>query len=125
MSLISEVKQAKGKVIVFIDELHTLIGACGGSNALDAANIIKSALARGEFMVCIIDMNMKMINYWLTTQVRLSYYILELIIFLLSLSFMTIILMQCIGAMTPYEYRKYIEQDTALQKRFQSVRRCA
>lgn len=52
INLISEVKCSEGKIILFIDELHTLIGAGGGGgNALDAANIMKPALARGELTV--------------------------------------------------------------------------
>lgn len=51
INLISEVKRSEGKIILFIDELHTLIGAGGGGNALDAANIMKPALARGELTV--------------------------------------------------------------------------
>jgi ATP-dependent Clp protease ATP-binding subunit ClpC len=65
------------EVILFIDELHTLIGAGAAEGAMDAANILKPALARGE--------------------------------------------LQCIGATTPDEYRKRIEQDPALERRFQSV----
>ena len=73
---ISEVRAA-GNVILFIDELHTLIGAGGAEGAIDASNILKPSLARGE--------------------------------------------VQIIGATTINEYRKYIEKDTALERRFQPV----
>jgi ATP-dependent Clp protease ATP-binding subunit ClpC len=69
--------KAVGNVILFIDELHTLIGAGGAEGALDAANIIKPALSRGE--------------------------------------------LQAIGATTSDEYRKYIEKDAALERRFQPI----
>lgn len=76
--VINEVINASGNVILFIDELHTLIGAGGAEGALDASNILKPSLARGE--------------------------------------------MQVIGATTLSEYRKYIEKDAALERRFQPVR---
>ena len=75
-AVLNEVKSSK-EVILFIDELHTLIGAGGAEGALDAANILKPALSRGE--------------------------------------------MQVIGATTLNEYRKYIEKDAALERRFQPV----
>ena len=75
-AVIDEVRNS-GKVILFIDELHTLVGAGGAEGALDAANIIKPALARGE--------------------------------------------LQCVGATTLDEYRKGIEKDAALERRFQPV----
>lgn len=74
--IVDEIKNA-GNVIVFIDELHTLIGAGAAEGAIDAANILKPALARGE--------------------------------------------LQCIGATTLDEYRKHIERDSALERRFQPV----
>lgn len=74
--LISEVIQV-GNVIIFVDELHTIIGAGGAEGAIDASNILKPALARGE--------------------------------------------LQMIGATTTAEYRKYIEKDAALERRFQPV----
>ncbi len=76
-SVIDEVKDASGEIILFLDELHTLVGAGGGEGGLDASNMLKPALARGE--------------------------------------------MQCIGATTLDEYRKYIEKDSALERRFQPV----
>jgi ATP-dependent Clp protease ATP-binding subunit ClpC len=74
--VIDEVSRA-GNVILFLDELHTIVGAGGSEGAMDAANIIKPALARGEF--------------------------------------------QCIGATTLNEYRKGIEKDAALERRFQTI----
>lgn len=74
--VMEEIHQA-GNIILFIDELHTLIGAGGAEGAIDASNILKPALARGEI--------------------------------------------QCIGATTLEEYRKYIEKDAALERRFQPV----
>ncbi len=76
-AVMDEIKRV-GNVIVFIDELHTIVGAGGAEGAMDASNIIKPALARGE--------------------------------------------LQCIGATTLNEYRKYIEKDAALERRFQTVR---
>jgi len=75
-AVIDEVTRSK-KVILFIDELHTIVGAGGAEGAMDAANIIKPALSRGE--------------------------------------------LQCVGATTMDEYRKGIEKDAALERRFQSV----
>jgi len=75
-AVIDEVR-ASGKVILFIDELHTIVGAGGAEGAMDAANIIKPALSRGE--------------------------------------------LQCVGATTLDEYRKGIEKDAALERRFQPV----
>jgi ATP-dependent Clp protease ATP-binding subunit ClpC len=72
-----EIKRAKN-VIIFIDELHTIVGAGAAEGAMDASNIFKPALSRGE--------------------------------------------LQCIGATTLNEYRKYIEKDSALDRRFQSVK---
>ncbi len=72
-----EIRKASGEIILFIDELHTLIGAGAAEGAIDASNILKPALARGE--------------------------------------------LQCIGATTLNEYRKYIEKDPALERRFQPV----
>ena len=74
--VINEVSSS-GQIILFLDELHTIVGAGGAEGAMDAANIIKPALARGEF--------------------------------------------QCIGATTLNEYRKGIEKDAALERRFQTV----
>ncbi len=74
--IMEEIRQA-GNVILFIDELHTLIGAGGAEGAIDASNILKPALARGE--------------------------------------------LQCIGATTIDEYRKHIEKDAALERRFQPI----
>ena len=76
-SVIDELKNSKGQVIMFIDEMHTMMGAGSGEGALDASNFIKPALARGE--------------------------------------------VQFIGATTITEYRKYIEKDAALERRFQTV----
>ena len=75
--VLDEVKQAEGEIILFIDEMHTLIGAGKSEGAMDAGNLLKPALARGE--------------------------------------------LHCIGATTLDEYRKYIEKDPALQRRFQPV----
>ncbi len=76
--VMEEVRKSDGQVILFIDELHTLVGAGAAEGAIDASNIMKPALARGE--------------------------------------------LQCIGATTQDEYRKYIEKDAALERRFQSVK---
>lgn len=77
MKKVMEEIHKAGNVVLFIDELHTLIGAGGAEGAIDASNILKPALARGE--------------------------------------------LQCIGATTLDEYRKHIEKDAALERRFQSV----
>ena len=74
--LVKEIRETKG-IILFIDEIHTIVGAGGAEGAVDAANILKPSLARGEFQV--------------------------------------------IGATTINEYRKYIEKDAALERRFQPV----
>lgn len=74
--IVAEIKAA-GDVIVFIDELHTIVGAGAAEGAIDAANILKPSLARGEF--------------------------------------------QCVGATTLNEYRKHIEKDAALERRFQPI----
>lgn len=76
-ALMDEIRQARN-VIIFIDELHTIVGAGSAEGAMDVANIIKPALSRGEF--------------------------------------------QCVGATTMEEYRKFIEKDAALERRFQSVK---
>jgi ATP-dependent Clp protease ATP-binding subunit ClpC len=75
-AVMNEVRRAKN-VLLFIDELHTLVGAGGAEGAIDASNVLKPALARGEI--------------------------------------------QCVGATTFDEYRKYIEKDAALERRFQSI----
>jgi ATP-dependent Clp protease ATP-binding subunit ClpC len=75
-AVMNEVKRAKN-ILLFIDELHTLVGAGGAEGAIDASNVLKPALSRGEI--------------------------------------------QCIGATTFDEYRKYIEKDNALERRFQSI----
>jgi len=76
-AVLDEVRQASGEVILFIDELHTVVGAGAAEGAIDASNMLKPALARGE--------------------------------------------LQCIGATTLDEYRKRIEKDAALARRFQPV----
>ena len=76
-SVIDEVKEAGREVILFLDELHTMVGAGGGEGGVDASNMLKPALARGD--------------------------------------------MQCLGATTLDEYRKYIERDSALERRFQAI----
>nr|WP_087574701.1 ATP-dependent chaperone ClpB [Sphingomonas sp. CDS-1] len=75
--VLDEVKGAEGQIVLFIDEMHTLIGAGKSEGAMDAGNLLKPALARGE--------------------------------------------LHCIGATTLDEYRKYVEKDAALQRRFQPV----
>ncbi|MGO8703575.1 MAG: ATP-dependent Clp protease ATP-binding subunit, partial [Candidatus Brocadiia bacterium] len=75
-AVLSEVRRARN-IILFIDELHTLVGAGGAEGAIDASNVLKPALSRGEI--------------------------------------------QCIGATTLDEYRKYIEKDAALERRFQTI----
>ncbi len=76
-SILTEISAAAGEIILFIDEMHTLVGAGKADGAMDAANLIKPALARGE--------------------------------------------LHCIGATTLKEYRKYVEKDAALARRFQPV----
>jgi ATP-dependent Clp protease ATP-binding subunit ClpB len=76
-SVLKEVEAAAGGIIIFIDELHTLVGAGGAEGAVDAANMLKPALARGD--------------------------------------------LRCIGATTLDEYRKHVEKDKALERRFQPV----
>lgn len=76
-ALLKEIQRQEGRVILFIDELHTLVGAGAAEGAVDAANMLKPALARGE--------------------------------------------LRCIGATTLDEYRKYIEKDAALERRFQQT----
>jgi len=76
-AVLREIEESDGRIILFIDELHTLVGAGGAEGAVDAANLLKPALARGE--------------------------------------------LRCIGATTLTEYRKYVEKDAALERRFQPV----
>jgi ATP-dependent Clp protease ATP-binding subunit ClpB len=76
-AVLKEITDSNGEIICFIDELHTLVGAGGAEGAIDAANMLKPALARGE--------------------------------------------LRCIGATTLAEYRKYVEKDAALARRFQTV----
>lgn len=76
-SVLDEVRRAKGEVVLFIDELHTVVGAGAAEGAIDASNMLKPALARGE--------------------------------------------LQAVGATTLDEYRKHIEKDSALERRFQPV----
>ena len=76
-AVLSEITAAEGKVILFIDEMHTLVGAGDSEGSMDASNLLKPALARGE--------------------------------------------LHCIGATTLNEYRKYVEKDAALTRRFQPV----
>ena len=76
-AVLKEISQSNGEIILFIDELHTLVGAGGAEGSMDASNMLKPALARGE--------------------------------------------LRCVGATTLDEYRKYIEKDAALERRFQPV----
>ena len=76
-SVMDEVKQAEGEIILFLDEIHTMVGAGAAEGGIDASNLLKPALARGE--------------------------------------------LQCVGATTSDEYRKYIEKDSALERRFQPI----
>ena len=76
-AVMDEIRQASGEIVLFIDEIHTVVGAGAGDGALDASNMMKPALARGE--------------------------------------------LQTIGATTPNEYRRYIEADPALERRFSPI----
>ncbi|MFW5697110.1 MAG: ATP-dependent chaperone ClpB [Fimbriimonadaceae bacterium] len=76
-AVLEEIKKAEGRIILFIDELHTIVGAGRAEGSMDAANLLKPMLARGE--------------------------------------------LRCVGATTLNEYRKYIEKDKALERRFQTV----
>ena len=76
-AVVDEVKQAQREVVLFLDEIHTMVGAGAAEGGIDASNLLKPALARGE--------------------------------------------LQCIGATTSDEYRRYIEKDSALERRFQPV----
>ncbi|PKB79923.1 MAG: Clp protease [SAR202 cluster bacterium Io17-Chloro-G9] len=76
-SVMDEIKQAEGEIILFLDEIHTMVGAGAAEGGIDASNLLKPALARGE--------------------------------------------LQCVGATTSDEYRRYIEKDSALERRFQSI----
>ena len=76
-AVLNEVKKSEGRIILFIDEIHTIVGAGNAEGAMDAGNMLKPMLARGE--------------------------------------------LHCIGATTTEEYRKYIEKDAALERRFQPV----
>jgi ATP-dependent Clp protease ATP-binding subunit ClpC len=76
-AVMDEIRQASGEIVLFIDEIHTVVGAGAGDGALDASNMMKPALARGE--------------------------------------------LQTIGATTPNEYRRYIEADPALERRFTPI----
>lgn len=76
-AVLKEIEESSGEIIVFIDEIHTLVGAGAAEGAIDASNMLKPALARGE--------------------------------------------LHCIGATTLKEYKKYIEKDAALERRFQPV----
>jgi len=75
--VMEEVRTAEGRIILFLDELHTIVGTGAAEGAMDASNILKPALARGE--------------------------------------------LQCIGATTPDEYRKYVEKTPSLERRFQPI----
>ena len=76
-AVIKEINHSEGEIILFIDELHTLVGAGSAEGSMDASNMLKPALARGE--------------------------------------------LRCVGATTLTEYKKYIEKDAALERRFQPV----
>jgi ATP-dependent Clp protease ATP-binding subunit ClpB len=76
-AVLKEIKEAEGEIVLFIDELHTIIGAGAAEGAVDASNMLKPPLARGE--------------------------------------------LRCVGATTLNEYKKYIERDAALERRFQQV----
>src|SRR6476469_7554096 len=76
-AVLKEIENAKGQIILFIDELHTLVGAGAAEGAIDASNMLKPALARGE--------------------------------------------LRCVGATTLNEYKKYIEKEAALERRFQQI----
>ena len=76
-AVLAEIKGSEGRILLFIDELHTIVGAGKAEGSMDAGNMLKPMLARGE--------------------------------------------LHCVGATTLDEYRKYIEKDAALERRFQTV----
>ncbi|KAG6747268.1 hypothetical protein POTOM_049664 [Populus tomentosa] len=115
--LMEEIKQSD-EIMLFIDEVHTLIGAGAAEGAIDAANILKPALARGELQ----RLGLATVPLCMANIVYCLYVKFVAPSFKFDFDSDSSSLMQCIGATTLDEYRKHIEKDPALERRFQPVK---